>query len=139
MTSMTGPRVRGLQLWVTVIAAYFVALAIMVASAYVWVYLYSVFVYAGGDAAYYEAYAQTAGPVVAVVVASPVFYAVGRFMCRFGERALFASLAVVFVNVLMDGLILLTISEHMTHHLLMSTFATLGKCAGAWAGVQGGR
>ena len=54
-----------------IIAAYLVAETFLVACAYLWVFIYSMLIYSGGDSAYYEAYAQVASPVVAVALAGP--------------------------------------------------------------------
>ncbi len=139
-SSLAAAPVSNLQFWGAVAAAFVLSLLVMLACAYAWVYIYSVLIYSAGDQAYYEAYAQVASPVVAVTVAWPVFFAVGRFMRRFGRRALFAAMAVVVINLTMDAAVLLSVSRDadgaMAHLVLMSLFSALGKLGGAYFGAS---
>ena len=63
-----------------VLGAYVTAEIFLVACAYLWVFIYSMFIDTGGNNAYYEAYAQISSPVVAVLLAGPAFFVIGRFM-----------------------------------------------------------
>lgn len=125
-----------LRFWTTVVGAFLVSLLVMVAGAYLWVFAYSVVLDTSGDQAYYEAYARTASPVVAVVLSFPVFFYVGRYMRRFGERATFAALSVVAINLVMDALVVAGTGNGLTHLTVMSLIAAAGKLTGAWQGSR---
>jgi len=136
LTAAETPTVTPKRLWTTILVAFLLSLLFMVACAYLWVFVYSVLVDSSGDQAYYEAYARTASPVVAVVLSFPVFFYVGRYMRRFGSRATFAALAVVAINLLMDALVTASATDGAMHLVLMSGFAALGKLLGAWQGSR---
>lgn len=54
--------------------------AAMIALAVAWVALYSYALDPGHDAAFYEAYAAQASPIVSVVAGGPVFFLVARWL-----------------------------------------------------------
>lgn len=56
--------------------------AMMIASAIAWVAFYSHALDPGHDAAFYEAYAAQASPIVSVVAGGPVFFLVARWLGR---------------------------------------------------------
>ena len=119
------------------VAAWLVlVVAMMVAAAYLWVWVYSLLIHTGGDHAHYEAYARVASPVVAVITAFPVFFLMGRYMRRFGARALYAAAAVVALNLMLDGLTLITVAENLAYVGMMSALSMVLKIAGAWFGVR---
>jgi hypothetical protein len=111
-------------------------MAALVGLAYLWVYIYSTFVYPTGDLAHYQAYAQVASPVVAVTAAGPVFYLMGRFMRRYGHRAFAAALAVVVLNVLIDASTVVSLAEDVRYSTLVSLVAAAPKLIGAYLGVR---
>ena len=121
-----------------VLIAYVSTLAVLVACAFLWVFIYSTFIDSSGDAAYYEAYAQRASPVVAVVLSAPVFYLMGNFMRRFGSAAMGLALTVVAINLVIDVAVLMTFATDLSHHVAMSALAALAKLTGAWFGVRTG-
>ncbi|MGD8830868.1 MAG: hypothetical protein PVF57_09715 [Pseudomonadales bacterium] len=108
----------------------------MVVCAYAWVYVYSVLIHTSGDQAYYEAYARTASPAVAVVLSFPVFYCVGRYMRRFANRAMMAALSVATINIVMDAFVATAQSEDSAYLLITSVLAAFGKLIGAWQGAR---
>jgi len=110
--------------------------ALMIACAFAWVFVYSVLIHPGGDDAHYQAYAQVASPVVAVVMAGPIFWAMGRVMRRFGTLALRLAIAVVVVNLLADGSIVATLAEDVPYNAAMSMLAAAGKAGGAFLGAR---
>ncbi|MGE0624140.1 MAG: hypothetical protein AB7I04_05305 [Pseudomonadales bacterium] len=128
--------VTTLRFWTTIVLAFLASLFVMVACAYLWVFAYSVFIDPTGDQAYYEAYARTASPVVAVVLSFPVFFYVGRCMRRFAGRATTAALAVVAINLTMDVLVVSATGTDDTHLAVMSLLAAAGKLLGAWQGSR---
>lgn len=109
---------------------------VMVASAILWVFIYSALINTGGDQAFYEAYAQVASPVVAVVVAGPVFFAMGRFLMRLGERARTVAIGVVVANLLVDFPLVIFSAEELGYNLIMSILAATGKIVGALYGTR---
>ncbi len=125
-----------LKFWSTIVLAFVISLALMLAAAYLWVFIYSVVINNSGDQAFYEAYAKIASPVVAVAVSFPVFYWVGRYLRRFGSRALFAALAVVAINLLMDAAVLTSLTENLPDNLTISALSALGKISGAMTGAR---
>ena len=88
-----------MKLWAHIIGWLLLVMIIMVGAAYLWVWIYATFINSTGDQAFYEAYAQTASPIVAIVTALPVFYLMGRSMRRFEDKAMFAAMAVLGLNV----------------------------------------
>ena len=119
------------------VAAWLVLVVVlMVGAAYFWVWVYSLLIHTGGDHAHYEAYAKVASPVVAVITAFPVFFLMGRYMRRFGERAVYAAGAVVALNLILDGLTLITVAEDLGYVGMMSALSMILKIAGAWAGLR---
>jgi hypothetical protein len=119
-----------------VLAMYLVIQIALVAAAFLWVFLYSAVIDTGGDAAYYQAYAQRASPVVAVLLSGPLFYAMGRFMRRFAAAAVGLAFAVVAINVVVDIAAVSTLAADVGYHAAMSIIATAAKCAGAWLGAR---
>ena len=116
---------------------WFLTIVLMVGAAYLWVWIYATFITTGGDQAFYEAYAQKASPVVAVVTAFPVFFLMGRQMQRFADKALFASMAVVLMNALLEVITTLTMATDVGYLLPFSIGAFLLKVAGAYLGAGG--
>ena len=125
-----------LKYFTTLVVAMLLCLITMVACAYLWVYLYSIFIHTTGDAAHYEAYAQVASPVVAVVTAPFVFYVMGRFMRRYGDGALKAALTVVALNLVLDVMAVMSVADDLTYHISMSALSLLGKLAGSYLGSR---
>jgi hypothetical protein len=124
--------------WGTVLLAFLVTEVAMIASAFLWVFIYSVAIHSGGDDAFYQAYAQVASPVVAVVMAGPIFWAMGRFMRRLGERAWSVARAVVILNLVIDGAVVATMAQDVPYNVGMSVLAACGKVAGAYFGSGAG-
>ena len=136
MAEVAGNQSGNLRLWVTIVLGFVVALGVMVACAYLWVFIYSVLINTTGDQAFYEAYAQTASPVVAVVTAFQVFYLLGRYMRRFGDRARFAALAAVGINLMVDALAVASVTQDLGYMVLMSVLSAAAKIAGALVGTR---
>ena len=122
--------------WLAIVLAFVVSEVAMIACAFAWVFIYSVTIMTTGDAAYYEAYAQVASPVVAVTVALPIFFLVGRWMRRYGNRARRAALAVVGLNLALDVLVVSTMAVDLPYNVGMSALAAGLKIAGAILGSR---
>lgn len=125
-----------LRFWTTIVAAFLVSLFVLVAAAYLWVFVYSTFIDWSTDQAYYEAYARSASPVVAVALSFPVFFYVGRYLRRFGGRATAAAMAVVGINLAMEVLVVATVGSGDAQLTAMSLLAAAGKLLGAWQGSR---
>ncbi len=120
-----------------VIGAYLVAEIFLVACAFLWVFIYSMAIDTGGDNAYYEAYAQISSPVVAVVLAGPVFFAIGRFMRRRWDQALKLAIATALINVLVAiALVTLSEIEAFAYQVSMMGLATITMLTGAYLGAR---
>jgi hypothetical protein len=121
--------------WLAIVLGFLITEVVMIACAFAWVFVYSVLISPGGDEAFYQAFAKTASPIVAVVVAFPVFYAMGRFMRRYGEQARFAAVAVVGINLAIDFAAVGTMAVDVPYNVMMSFLSAVLKVAGAWFGV----
>ena len=122
--------------WGMIGAAFLVTELAMIACAYAWVFFYSVFVNSSADEAFYQAYAELASPFVAVIVAFPIFYLMGRFMRRYKELARFTALAVVVINLVIDSLIIILVAPDLGFILMMSVLSATGKISGAYLGSR---
>ena len=138
MAEVSSSHVSIIKLWASIILGFVISLVVMVACAYLWVFLYSMFINSAGDQAFYEAYAQVASPVVAVVVSFPVFFLLGRYMRRFGSKARFAAFAAVAINLIVDALAVAVVpaSADVGFMIAMSTLSALGKIGGAYVGSK---
>ena len=132
----TGP-LHPIRQALIVIGAYLVAEIFLVACAFLWVFIYSLVIYPGGENAHYEGYAQVSSPVVAVVLAGPVFFAIGRFMRRRWDQALKLAMATGLVNVLVAVLLVMTSDmEDLTYQVSMMVLATIAMLTGAYIGAR---
>ncbi len=113
---------------------YLVTIGVMVGAAYLWVWLYSVAIHTHGTQAFYEAYAQTASPVVAVATAFPVFYAMGVCLRRISNAIKIAT-AVVVVHWLVEVFVLMSVANAVWLAPYAIASALL-KAAGAWAALR---
>ena len=120
-----------------VVGAFVVSGIVMVACAFAWVFIYSTLIDTSGDDAYYQEYAKVASPVVALVVAGPIFFAVGRFMRRFGERAVPLALSVVLLNLILDVVAVSTMAKDVPYNASMSAVVALVKLGAAYFGARG--
>ena len=94
----------GRQTQVIAVATAVVAIEILsVATAVLWVWIYSNFVNTGGTAATYEEYAKVASPIVALVGGTPIFFFACLVAARYTPgRALQTAVAIVVVYVALD-------------------------------------
>ena len=122
-----------------VLVGFLVTEIAMVACAFIWVFIYSTTIDTTGNAAYYQAYAQDASPVVAVVVAFPIFFAMGRVFCRLGARATMAALIAVGINLAIDFPLVLTMAEDLPYAVIASVLSASGKIGGAYVGTRPAR
>ena len=120
-----------------VVVLYVVTIGIMVGASFAWVWFYSVAVNTTGDHQFYEAYAQTASPIVAVVTAFPVFYGMGAYLRRF-EQGIYVAMAVLLIHVLVELVVLLNIPNPAAL-TPFSVGAAILKFAGTWLALRGKR
>ncbi|MBM4385598.1 MAG: hypothetical protein FJ091_19790 [Deltaproteobacteria bacterium] len=81
------------------IAGALALLAILVAASFAWVWLWSTFLHANTTEAEAQAYDRIASPIVAFVLAAPLYFAAGRWLrTRIGARAPRTALALIGVD-----------------------------------------
>ena len=121
-----------------ILGTYIAAEIVLVAAAYLWVFIYSVTIYSSGDQAYYEAYAQLSSPVVAVLLAGPVFFVAGRLIReRWPKQAVKLAMTAGGLNILVSlPLVLSSDIEHSAYHLTAVLLATTAMIIGAWLGAR---
>lgn len=74
-----------------------------IAATFVWVALYSYLIHPGEPPAFYQQYAEVAGPWVSVLAGTPIFYLVCRWICsRDPRRASPTAMALFGFFVLLD-------------------------------------
>ncbi len=124
-----------------VVVAYLVAEVFLVACAYLWVFVYSLVFYSGGDNAYYEAYAQVSSPIAAVVLAGPTYFVIGLFMRRrFPDHALRLALAPAVVGFIVAmPLVIATVVDDFLYNVVMVLLSTLAALVGAYLGARPAR
>ena len=66
--------------WGAALGGMLLAEVAQIAAAFAWVALYSYLIHPGETAAYYQRYAQEAGPWVSLVAGTPIFYLVCRWI-----------------------------------------------------------
>jgi len=117
------------------VAATAVALeVVLVASAFAWVAVYSYLIHPGEELAYYQSYAESASPVVAVVMGIPYWYLACRWVGRkAGSRALAMSLWIWFILFAID-LPLTIIGGAKGYILLMVAISHSTKLLAAYLG-----
>ncbi|MBS1826390.1 MAG: hypothetical protein JST93_13800 [Acidobacteria bacterium] len=113
-----------------VVLAVLAAEAIMIAATIAWVAFYSYVIDTGHPAAYYEAYAQRAGPYVALTLGLPAFYLVCR---KISGRGVAKAMAVFVVYCALE-IPMLAVSDlsQLPGWLLPANFAT--KLLGCYLG-----
>ena len=109
---------------------------LMVAAAYLWVFVYSALIDTTGDAAYYEAYAQRASPIVALVVALPCFYLMTRVMRAMVARAALAAYAVLVINLILDIAVTLGMAQDLAYTATISLVVAVLKYLGVRLGLR---
>jgi hypothetical protein len=94
--------------WVAALGGMLLAEVAQIAAAFAWVALYSYLVHPGETPAFYQRYAEVAGPWVSVLAGTPIFYLVCRWIgSRKPSRARPTAMALFGFFVLLDlGLVL---------------------------------
>ncbi len=120
------------------LGAYILMEITLVAFAFLWVFIYSMLIYSDGDQAYYEAYAQKSSPVVAVVLAGPVFFLTARLMRnRWPDQALRLALtSCVLALVVALPQLLLYEAESLSFQLTTAVLSMATMLTGALLGAR---
>ena len=115
------------------------AMALNVAMAFFWVFLYSILIAPGQDEAAYQAYAMRAAPWSSVIAGIPILFAAGWVLARWhggGWRTgIFAGLAYVVI----DALILLAAGALLDLVAIVVLSFTTKLAAAALGGSLAGR
>jgi FtsH-binding integral membrane protein len=115
--------------WGRAISGALIAEVGQIAAAFAWVAIYSYFINPGQPLATYEAHAQVSGPWVSILAGAPTFYAASRWIAR----SLPTALALFGIFALIDGALLVVMTESWTGTLLVviavSYLTKLGACA----------
>ena len=121
-----------------IIGGYLASETVLVACAILWVFLYSTLIYRDGDNAYYASYAQLSSPVVAVVLAGPVFFALGRFLRRrFRDQALRLAMVTAVVGIVIDlPLVMVGDVDSPVYSLTTIVLSVLASLIGAYRGAR---
>ena len=101
-------RMRDIR-WGAALGGMLVAEVAQIAATFVWVALYSYLVHPGETPAFYQRYAQAAGPWVSLVAGTPIFYLVCRWIgSRDPSRAWPTAMALFGLFVLVDLALILS-------------------------------
>jgi hypothetical protein len=129
----TGGTVR----WGWAIGGALALLAVLVAASFGWVFVWSTFLHANTTDAEAQAYARVASPVVAIVLAGPLYFAAARLArSRLGASAQRTALALFGVDSALGALSLLS-SPAPLYPALMCLLAAGVKLAALLRGVRG--
>ena len=82
------------------------AMAVNVAASFLWVFVYSMLIEPGHDAAFYEAYAMRVAPWSSVIVGLPILFGAGWLLSRWHGGGWQTGLWAGVAYVLIDGAIL---------------------------------
>ncbi len=100
------------------------AMALNVACAFLWVWLYSVAVAPGHDEAFYQAYAQDAAPISSLVAGAPILFAAGWLSGRRAERPILAGMLVGIIYAVIDLAILASVPNNIPAWILIVSATT---------------
>jgi len=123
--------------WLYALVGYIGVEAILIAAAVGWVAVYSYGLHPGESAAYYEAYAQDASPIVALVVGIPLFFLTGRLFRRMiSDRARATIVTLVAVNVVVTLALLIMMKEDRGYHWALALINWLVQLSAGWLGTE---
>lgn len=128
--------------WITGIVGGLLVMALAMGAAFVWVFLYSMFINPGQDEAFYQAYAQQSSPVVAVV-AGAVIMLLAAWVGARGRtfaQAMRVGLLMAATYIVVDVAILLAVgvgAEIVPIAAASYLTKIAGAFTGAWLGTRG--
>ena len=118
--------------WVAITAV--VLEVAIVLSAFAWVAIYSYLIHPGEQAAYYQDYAQSASPIVSILMGIPCWFLGCRWLGRkAGTRAVATCLWVWFILFIIDVL-LSVLGEPTAHYWAMMAISNSTKLLAAYLG-----
>ena len=103
--------------WGAALGGMLVAEVGQIAATFAWVAFYSYLVHPGETPAFYQRYAQVAGPWVSLLAGTPIFYLVCRWIgSRVPSRAWPTAMALFGLFVLVDGALMLSAGTPFSPH-----------------------
>ena len=137
MTTVNSPKLSMSAQVGIVLVGYITAQTLLVIAAYLWVYIYSISIYTAGDQAYYDAYAQNSSPVVAVLLAGPLYFLLGRLLRkRWSAQALKLETATGILNLFVSVPVVFSAAvDNVGYHLSAALLATVAMIIGARIGA----
>lgn len=86
-----------------------IAMLLMIASAFFWVFIYSAFIEPGHSHEFYEAYAQKASPIESIVFGIPFFLYIGWLTARKVKVAVYENVFVLWAFYLLIDVLITTV------------------------------
>jgi cytochrome bd-type quinol oxidase subunit 2 len=123
--------------WRYAFVGYIVVEVILIAAAFAWVALYSYGVHPGESASYYQAYAENASPIVALVAGIPVFFLTGRLFRRMiPDQAQATILTLVAISVIVTLVALIMMSERRVYQWALALMCWSAHLSAGWVGTN---
>jgi hypothetical protein len=123
--------------WLHAVIGYIIVEAILIAVAVGWVAFYSYALHPGESATFYQAYAQDASPIVAVIAGIPVLFLTGRLFRRMLlDRAQATTLALVGISIVVTIALLIAMKESRIHHWALALLSGLAQLSAGWLGSR---
>jgi hypothetical protein len=123
--------------WLHALAGYIVLEAILIAAAVGWVAFYSYALHPGESATFYQAYAQDASPIVALIAGIPLYFLTGRLFRRIlSDRAQATVLALVGISIVVSVAILILMKENRINHWALASISWLAQLSAGWLGSR---
>jgi hypothetical protein len=123
--------------WLHALAGYVIVEAILIAAAVGWVAFYSYALHPGESATFYEAYAQDASPIVALIAGMPLYFLTGRLFRRIlSDRAKVTMLALVGIGIVVSIAILIAMREGRFYHWALESVSWLAQLSAGWLGSK---
>lgn len=95
--------------WGRALLTAFIAMVLMIASAFIWVFIYSAFIEPGHNHEFYEAYAQKASPIESIVFGIPFFLYIGWFTARKVKTAIYENVFALWAFYLLIDVLITTV------------------------------
>lgn len=123
--------------WLHAVIGYVVVEAILIAAAFGWVAFYSYALHPGESAAFYQAYAQDASPIVALIAGGPLLFLTGLLFGRMLlDRAQATTIALVAISMIVTIALLIVMKESRTYHWTVASISGLAQMSGGWLGSR---
>lgn len=124
--------------WGRALIAVVILEAVMIATAFAWVAVYSHLLAAGESMAHYQSYARKASPLVSLIVGAPVFFVAAALLARStGPTRALATVGVALVVYLsLDAVVIAALAEDQLYNWLLYLPNALVKAAAAFLGAR---